>query len=146
MNAPQEPEVSVVIPTRNRLRLLTLALASVLDQRDVRLEVIVIDEASTDDVAAAIASLGDSRVRLVRHAPAQGMGAARNRGIAEAAGDWIAFLDDDDVWAPDKLALQLEALRTSGREWAYTGAVNITDDHRILGGAPPTQSPDEVAR
>jgi len=131
------PDISVVIPTRNRRRLLALALASVLDQRGVRLEVIVVDEASTDDTVEMVRSIADPRVRLVRHAVPLGKSAARNRGIAESAGDWIAFLDDDDLWAPDKLRLQLQALRAERRAWAYTGAVNITDDHRILGGAPP---------
>ena len=139
------PDISVVIPTRNRRRLLALALASVLDQRGVRLEVIVVDEASTDDTVEMVRSIADPRVRLVRHAVPLGKSAARNRGIAESAGDWIAFLDDDDLWAPDKLRLQLQALRAERRAWAYTGAVNITDDHRILGGAPP-RAPEEVAR
>jgi glycosyltransferase involved in cell wall biosynthesis len=138
------PDVSVVIPTCNRSRMLALAIASVLDQRDVDLEVIVIDEASTDDTAAMVRRLKDHRVRLIRHERRLGKSAARNRGVAEARGEWIAFLDDDDVWAPDKLQLQVEALDESGRSWAYAGAVNITHDHRILGGAPP-QNPDQVA-
>jgi glycosyltransferase involved in cell wall biosynthesis len=143
--APDGPEVSVVIPTRNRRRLLSLALASVLDQRDVRLEVIVVDEASTDDTIPMIGSIADPRLRLVRHDTPRGKAAARNRGIAEAQGEWVAFLDDDDLWAADKLLLQLRALRATGRTWAYTGAVNITEDHRILGGAPP-RAPDDVAQ
>ena len=121
------PDISVVIPTRNRRRLLALALASVLDQRGVRLEVIVVDEASTDDTVEMVRSIADPRVRLVRHAVPLGKSAARNRGIAESVGDWIAFLDDDDLWAPDKLRLQLQALRAERRAWAYTGAVNMTD-------------------
>jgi glycosyltransferase involved in cell wall biosynthesis len=137
------PTVSVVIPTRNRSRLLALALASALEQRNVQLEVIVIDEGSTDDTAAVVRSFVDERVRLIRHEVAAGKSAARNRGIAEAAGEWVAFLDDDDLWAPDKLARQLQAVRTSGHHWAYTGAVNITSDHRIVGGHPP-RSADEV--
>lgn len=137
--------VSVVIPTRNRSQLLGLALASVLEQRDVHLEVIVIDEGSTDNTGVMVRSLTDPRVRLIRHDVARGKSAARNRGIAEAAGEWIAFLDDDDLWAPDKLSRQLQAVNANDRRWAYTGAVNITTDHRIIGGAPP-QPPDDVAR
>jgi len=144
MRSSVRPEISVVIPTRNRRRLLTLALASVLDQQGVRLEVIVVDEASMDDTAEMVRSIADPRVRLVRHDVALGKSAARNRGISESVGDWIAFLDDDDVWAPDKLRLQLQALREVERDWAYTGAVNITDDHRVLGGAPP-RAPEEMA-
>lgn len=138
------PQVSVVIPTRNRRRLLALALASVLDQRDVVLEVIVVDDASTEASAASPGRLGDARVRTIRHDAPHGPSAARNRGIAEAKGEWIAFLDDDDVWAPEKLAAQLQALAETGRRWAYTGAVNIAVDHRILGGAPP-RDPATVA-
>jgi glycosyltransferase involved in cell wall biosynthesis len=137
--------VSVIVPTRNRRQLLALALASVLEQRGVRLEVVVVDEASTDETAAMVRGIADARVRLVRHEVPLGKSAARNRGIAEAHGEWIAFLDDDDVWAPDKLALQLEALHHSGRQWAYTGAVNITAAHQIIGGAPP-RPPEDVAK
>jgi len=138
------PEISVVIPTRNRRRLLQLALASVLDQHGVRLEAIVVDEASTDDTSAMVRSIADPRVHLVRNDVPVGKSAARNRGIAEATGQWVAFLDDDDIWAPDKLLLQLEALRAAGRRWAYTGSINITEEHRIIGGAPP-QPPEQVA-
>jgi glycosyltransferase involved in cell wall biosynthesis len=138
------PEVSVVIPTRNRRQLLRFALASVLEQRGVRLEVIVVDEASTDGTAAMVRSMADPRLRLVRNDVPLGKSAARNRGIAETTGDWVAFLDDDDVWAPDKLRLQLEAARATARAWSYTGAVNISVDHHVLGGAPP-EPPDTVA-
>ena len=106
-----------MIPTRNRRRLFALALASVLDQRGVRLEVIVVDEASTDDTAGMVYAIADPRVHVVRHDVPLGMTAARNRGIAAATGEWIAFLDDDDIWVPDKLVLQLQALRETGRSW-----------------------------
>ena len=105
------PEVSVVIPTRDRSRLLGLTLHSVLWQRGVVVVVVVVDDGSTDDTAQTVAGLADPRVRLVRHDTAQGVSAARNRGITEAHGRWVAFLDDDDLWAPDKLACQLQAAR-----------------------------------
>jgi glycosyltransferase involved in cell wall biosynthesis len=136
-------EVSVVVPTHNRSRLLCLTLQSVLWQRDVDLEVIVVDDGSTDDTAEVVAGLGDARVRMVRHERPQGVAAARNRGAEEAAAEWITFLDDDDLWAPDKLARQLQAARRAGRSWAYTGAVSIDDELKVLGGMPPP-SPERI--
>jgi glycosyltransferase involved in cell wall biosynthesis len=136
-------EVTVVVPTHNRSRLLALTLQSVLWQRDVDLEVVVVDDGSTDDTAEAVAGLGDARVRIVRHERPQGAAAARNRGIEEATAEWITFLDDDDLWAPDKLARQLRAARQAGRSWAYTGAVNIDDELKVLGGMPPP-SPERI--
>jgi glycosyltransferase involved in cell wall biosynthesis len=136
--------VSVVVPTRNRSRLLATTLRSVLRQRDIDLELIVVDEASTDDTPAMLAALGDPRVRIVRHDTPRGVSAARNHGAAEARGEWIAFLDDDDLWAPCKLARQLSAARSAGRDWAYTGSVNIADGCRIVHGEAPLP-PEQVA-
>jgi glycosyltransferase involved in cell wall biosynthesis len=70
---------------------------------------------------------------------------ARNRGVAEASGRWIAFVDDDDLWAPNKLVMQVHAAEQEGRSWAYTGSVNVSEDLRLLGGAPPAEPADVVA-
>jgi glycosyltransferase involved in cell wall biosynthesis len=129
--------VSVVVPTHNRSELLTVTLRGVLQQRDVDLEVIVVDEASTDETVAILAGLGDPRVRTIRHETPRGVSTARNRGIAEARGEWVAFTDDDDLWAPDKLVRQLRAAQVTGRDWAYTGSVNIAEDFRMIHGRPP---------
>ena len=137
------PLVSVVVPTRNRSALLAKTLRSVLGQRDVDLEIIVVDEASDDDTAAAIARLADPRVRVLYHQKPLGVSSARNRGACGARGEWLAFVDDDDLWAPDKLVRQLSAAQTLGREWAYTGAVNVTDRGRILSGRPPL-GPEQI--
>jgi glycosyltransferase involved in cell wall biosynthesis len=137
-------EVSVVIPTHNRRQLLELTLRSVFAQRNVAFEVVVVDDGSTDDTCRLLGSLGD-RVRVIRHERPGGVSAARNRGIAEARGRWVAFLDDDDLWAPDKLACQLEALRLSDRQWAYAGAVDITTNHRVLAGEAPAP-PDRLVK
>jgi glycosyltransferase involved in cell wall biosynthesis len=135
--------VSVVVPTRNRSGLLAVTLRGVLGQRDVDLEVIVVDEASTDDTPAMLAGLGDPRLHVVRHEAPQGVSAARNRGAAEASGEWVAFTDDDDLWAPDKLARQVQAALAADRDWSYAGSVNITDGFQIVYGLPPLP-PDEV--
>jgi len=136
-------DVSVVVPTRNRSRLLATTLGCVLRQRDVNLELIVVDEASTDNTCAVVGALGDPRVRLVHHDTPHGVSIARNRGAAEARGEWVAFLDDDDLWAPDKLARQVHAANAAGRDWVYTGSVNIAKAAQIVSGRPPLP-PHEV--
>src|SRR4029453_5996996 len=136
-------EISAVIPTWNRRRVLKLSLLSARRQRDVDIEVIVVDDASTDDTVTMVSGLQDGRVRPVTHDVARGVSATRNRGIAEANGEWIAFLDDDAVWAPDKLALQREAAADAARTWVYAGDVNVDDDLTVLTAfRPPT--PEQV--
>jgi glycosyltransferase involved in cell wall biosynthesis len=137
-------QVTVVIPTHNRPALLPLTLKSVLWQREVDLEVVVVDDASNTDLAPVIDKLEDPRVRLVRQDPAQGVSVARNRGAEEGSAPWLAFVDDDDLWSPEKLALQLAAADEAGTSWVYTGEVNVTLDLRVLGGAPPLP-PHELA-
>ena len=131
------PTVTVVIPTHDRRALLTQTLRTVLAQRGVAVHVVVVDDGSSDDTAAAVRGLADPRVVLVRNATARGVSAARNQGIAAATGDWVAFLDDDDLWAPAKLASQVSAARRDGRAWACAGSVTVTSDLRIVGGGPP---------
>jgi glycosyltransferase involved in cell wall biosynthesis len=135
-------EVSVIVPTRNRSALLTLTLRSVLRQQDVDLEVVVVDEASTDETAAVLGTLRDGRVRVIRHEVARGLPAARNSGAAAAHGKWLAFIDDDDLWAPDKLVSQLRAAWQMNCDWAYTGSVNFMGCRIVHGGPPP--NPEQV--
>jgi glycosyltransferase involved in cell wall biosynthesis len=130
------PQVSVVVPTLGRPAL-TLALHSALSQRGVDVEVIVVDDGSGGTAGAIVERVGDPRVRLLGHQGRRGPGAARNTGVAAARGAWVAFLDDDDLWAPDKLARQLDAVRAAGRDWVYAGAVEVDGAGRLLGGSPP---------
>src|SRR5262245_40313343 len=126
--APCEPmpQVSVIIPTHNRRDLVCEAVGSVLAQREVNPEVIVVDDGSTDDTRTALAVFGE-RIRYVLQ-PQCGVAAARNRGVQLAGGTWLAFLDSDDLWRPRKLARQLAyharqpALRASqtGRSEEHT--------------------------
>ncbi|MBW3619535.1 MAG: glycosyltransferase family 2 protein [Actinobacteria bacterium] len=113
------------MPTHDRAELMLATLASALAQRDVDLEVVVVDDGSTDDTLEVLAQVDDDRLRVVRHGHARGVGAARNTGIREAHGEWVAPLDDDDLWAPGKLAAQLAAARASGRDWVVTLAVQF---------------------
>src|SRR4051794_2611310 len=122
------PEVSVVIPTKDRCALLRRTLAMVGDQRDVTLEVVVVDDGSTDATARVLAGWPDDRVRALRHEAARGVAAARNSGLAAARGAWVGFLDDDDLWEPSKLRRQLDAAAAAGARWAYTATL-VVDDH-----------------
>lgn len=137
------PDVSIVIPTHDRRELLRLTLTSALWQRDVNIEVIVVDDGSRDGTSHDVMSLSDPRVQLVRQERRLGMGAARNVGIVKARGAWIAFLDDDDLWAPDKLHRQLEVATAAGRGWAYTGDVTADSNLRVVSGGPPP-TPEQV--
>jgi glycosyltransferase involved in cell wall biosynthesis len=137
------PDVSVVIPTHNRRRLLGQAARSALGQIGVEVEVVVVDDGSSDGTADAVASLGDERVRLIRHRRPLGVAVARNAGAGAARGAWVALLDDDDLWAPDKLKRQLEAASAAEAGWVYAGVVEIDTEGRLLGGGPPP-SPEEL--
>ena len=133
-------DVTVVIPTRDRREELRTALRSALTQRAVDVEVVVVDDASMEP--AELGELADERVRVVRNATPVGETASRNRGILEASGTWIAFLDDDDLWSPEKVIRQLDALDRHDAGWAYTGDVVVDQDLRILHGSPPPTPPD----
>lgn len=106
--APGHPLVSVLIPAYNAERTIVSAVESVLAQRYPRVEVVVIDDGSTDGTAAALARFGD-RIRVV-HQPNGGLAAARDRSHVEARGELIAWLDADDLMNPDRIALQVEFL------------------------------------
>ena len=107
--------VGVIIPTRNRMRSLPAALDSVLRQTWRDLEVLVVDDASTDGTADYLTSLSDPRVRALRLDRPHGAGGARNAGLRELRNEWIAFQDSDDEWHPDKLEKQMAAAAANPR-------------------------------
>lgn len=116
--------VSVVIPNYNYARYLPEAIESVLAQTHKNVEVIVVDDGSTDDSKAVLASFGD-RIRTIFQQN-QGVSAARNRGVAESNGDFLAFLDADDAFLPSKLEKQLELFRADEEiGLVHVGMVNV---------------------
>jgi glycosyltransferase involved in cell wall biosynthesis len=141
------PEVTAVIPTRDRWRRLSLALKGALCQEDVDVEVVVVDEASSDETPARLADLDDPRVRVFRHERPLGVAQARNRGIGEARGEWVAFLDDDDVWSPRKLRAVLDAASSRRARFAYSGAVHLDERMRTVRfeyAPDPDRLPDRI--
>ena len=105
--------VSVVIPTHNRADLLPRAIKSVQAQTVADLEILVVSDGSTDNTKEIVEALAktDSRIRLIENFPAQGGNVARNTGIEAAKGEYVAFLDDDDEWMPEKLEKQLQIMQ-----------------------------------
>jgi glycosyltransferase involved in cell wall biosynthesis len=119
--------VSIIIPTRNRHEFLRRAITSVLEQTYQDFELIVVDDASNDNTSQIVAEFKDPRIGFVRHPHRKGGSAARNTGIANAKGRYLAFLDDDDEWLPEKLARQMAVLVAGPAELGcvYTGCVMV---------------------
>ena len=134
-------EVAVIVPTHDRPDLLAVTLQSIVAQRDVDMAVAVVDDGSSNprSVREVVEAFRDSRVSLVRHETPRGVCAARNTGISHTASEWVAFCDDDDVWAPEKLTSQLVAARSAAAQWAYTGQVSINGELRVQDGAAPLE-------
>jgi glycosyltransferase involved in cell wall biosynthesis len=132
MSAVREPpEISVVIPTRDRWALLRTTLGGALGQRGVHHEVIVVDDGSRDETPVRLAALGHPHLRVLR-SDRVGVAAARNRGLAAARGEWVAFLDDDDLWAPLKLCTQIDTARSEGADFVYASAVHLDENGTVI--------------
>ena len=126
------PLVSVVVPTHQRAELLPRLLASVLGQDLRELELLVVVDGSTDGTSQLLESCTDPRLRVLSHPRPRGVAHARNTGTAAARGRWVAWCDDDDVWAPGKLRLQLEALTTApGALWSNGGSAYVDSELRL---------------
>lgn len=140
------PLVSVVIPCFNAVAYVGTTIESVLRQSWGAVEVVVVDDKSTDatvQVVTAIASR-DARVRLIQLPRNHGAPAApRNVGVAAARGEWVAFLDADDLWHPRKLELQMKALNAHGTLMCSTRMKDFYDGDQIVFEAPPPLPPIE---
>ncbi|MEA2136198.1 MAG: hypothetical protein QOC68_4107 [Solirubrobacteraceae bacterium] len=123
-------EITVVVPTRDRAALLVDALASVAAQERPPVRTLVIDDCSAEP---PIVPAGGGTVELVRRRVAGGVSAARNDGLARVETEWVAFLDDDDIWAPPKLARQLDAADTWEASFVWCAVVVVDERRRPIG-------------
>ena len=110
------PTVSVIIPTYNRAHVLGRSIQSVLNQTFQDFELIIVDDGSTDDTESLVNRFSSKKIKYVRHQGNQGRSVTRNTGIRLAKGDYIAFLDDDDEWMPEKLDKQMKIIGTAPPE------------------------------
>ncbi len=122
--------ISVIIPTHNRAHSISRAIESVLQQSLPAAEIIIVDDGSSDNTAALIhGHFSDCRYL---HQKNQGVSSARNRGIRAASGEWLAFLDSDDEWMPEKLAAQATALKHNpGMRLCHTEEIWIRNGKRV---------------
>jgi glycosyltransferase involved in cell wall biosynthesis len=126
-----KPLVSVIIPTFNREHTILRSVRSVLRQTYSNLELIIVDDGSDDQTELLIKSLNDTRIRYIKHAMNRWGGVARNIGCEMARADFIAFLDSDDQWLPDKLEKQVDFLTQLDRSFGlvYSDFYVIKKDH-----------------
>ncbi len=138
------PLVSVIVPACNARDTIVGTLESVRRQTIQDIELIVIDDGSTDDTVARAATVTDARITILSF-PKAGLSTARNRGLARALGGYLSFIDADDLWTPDKLALQLAALRRrpdAGVAYSWTYVIDAAG--RPLGPHPPVRHEGDV--
>ena len=131
---PARPAVTVVIPTFNRASIVVRAIRSVLGQTCQDWELIVVDDGSTDGTEQVVRGFSDKRINYIRHDRNLGGGAARNTGIRHAQGEYVAFLDSDDEWPPEKLQKELEVFRNSDPALGlvYTSKMILDETGRVL--------------
>lgn len=136
----RSPLVSVVIPTYNRARFIRDAISSALAQSYANIEVIVVDDASTDQTSSIIDEFGDA-VRYIRQETNAGVGAARNAGVRAARGSLVAFLDSDDRWHPHKLEKQVALWQADRSAGIVGGSCDYIDEDGNPVGVPNIAAP-----
>ncbi len=129
-----QPVVSVIMPTYNRADYLKKAVQSVLDQTFSNFEIIIINNYSTDNTLDVISAFNDDRIKVINFKNEGIIAKSRNQGIMQSVGKYVAFLDDDDLWCPDKLELQIKYMGEHPEfDLIYSNAL-IIDEHETKKG------------
>lgn len=111
--------VSIIMPSWNTERFIATSIHSVISQTYSNWELIIVDDCSTDNTDDVVASFSDSRIKYIKNEHNMGAALTRNRAMREAQGEWIAFLDSDDLWAPKKLEKQIAFMKNNGYNFSY---------------------------
>lgn len=117
--------VSIIMPSFNTAHFITESVMSVIKQTYQNWELIIIDDCSTDNTDEVIKSIQDSRIRYLKNNNNLGAAVSRNRALREAKGRWVAFLDSDDLWMPEKLEKQIFFMESNGYSFSYTNYEEI---------------------
>lgn len=125
--------VSIVMPSYNCARFIADSIKSVIAQTHTDWELIIVDDCSTDDTESIVASFCDDRIRYIRNEKNNGAAISRNRALREAKGRWIAFLDSDDLWLPEKLERQIGFMKKNGYSFSYHNYTEISEEGHDLG-------------
>lgn len=125
--------ISIVMPTYNCGRFIGESIDSVLAQTYPHWELIIVDDCATDNTEQIVSQYTDSRIRYMRNEYNMGAALTRNRALREAKGRYIAFLDSDDLWAPDKLARQMAFMQQNGHAFTYHEYTEIDEASKPLG-------------
>lgn len=137
------PLISVIIPAYNAEKWIAGTIASVLDQTLTDLEVIVVNDGSTDGTSAVAMNAGDARVQVVNK-PNEGVSTTRNVGIGKAVGTYLAFLDADDLMTPDSLEVKVNGLVSAGVDWVFSDIWRCDDEMNPIGEAEQGTDGDVV--
>ena len=126
--------VSIIMPSYNTAEYIKKSIESVLLQTYSCWELIIVDDCSNDNTDEIVSScLYDSRIRYLKNEKNSGAAVSRNRALREAKGKWIAFLDSDDLWEPDKLQRQITFMRDNGYHFSYTNYIEIDEESKANG-------------
>ena len=125
--------VSIVMPSYNTAGFIEESIKSVLAQTYDDWELIIVDDCSTDNTDEVVSFFEDPRIRYIKNEKNSGAAVSRNRALSEAKGKWIAFLDSDDLWSPNKLQKQIAFMENSGYSFSYTNYEEIAENGEPLG-------------
>ena len=129
--------VSIIMPSFNTGIFIKETINSVLKQTYTNWEIIIVDDCSTDNTDEVVASFKDERIKYIKNEKNSGAAVSRNRALREAKGKWIAFLDSDDIWLPEKLEKQIAFMENNGYDFSYTSYCQI-DEQSIESGVTVT--------
>jgi len=122
--------VSIIMPSYNTAKFIEETVNSVLNQTYTNWELIIVDDCSTDNTDEVVSQFNDERIKYIKNEKNSGAAISRNRALREAKGKWIAFLDSDDVWLPEKLEKQIAFMENNGYKFTYAQYEEIDEDSK----------------